>query len=89
MQALPTLVAKEGAAGVMAAALGDGRSFAYKIADGSDAARRAVMPSALRAVGIDVDVAAADTVARTAVPVLGHGEPVGHLDALDWMPCSS
>jgi L-asparaginase II len=89
MQTLPTLVAKEGAAGVMAAAFADGRAVAYKVADGSDAARQALVPAALRAVGVDVTATAATTVERTVVPVLGHGEAVGRLDALEWMPCSS
>ena len=89
MQAVPTLLAKEGASGVMAAGLADGRALAFKIADGSDVARQAVVPAALRAAGVDVDSIAAATVDRVAVPVLGHGEPVGRLDALDWTPCSS
>jgi L-asparaginase II len=89
MQAVPTLVAKEGAAGVMAFGLADGRAGAFKIADGSDTARRAVVPAALRAVGVDVDVAAALTTEQVTVPVLGHGRTVGRLDALEWAPCSS
>jgi L-asparaginase II len=89
MHAVPTLVAKEGANGVMAAGLADGRALAFKIADGSDVARQAVVPAALRAAGVDVDAIAAPTVAQVAVPVLGHGRPVGHLDALDWTPCTS
>jgi L-asparaginase II len=89
MQALPSLVAKEGASGVMAVGFGDGRAAAFKIADGSDLARRAVTPEALRAIGIDVDTLAADTVDRVAVPVLGHGREVGVLRALQWSTCSS
>lgn len=89
MQALPTLVAKEGASGVMAVGFGDGRAAAFKIADGSDLARRAVTPEALRAVGIDVDTLAPNTVGRVAVPVLGHGREVGVLRALQWSSCSS
>ncbi len=89
MQALPTLVAKEGAAGVMAVAFADGRAVAYKVADGSDAARQAVVPAALRAVGVDVAAAASTTVERVTVPVLGHGEPVGRLEEVEWTPCSS
>ena len=89
MQTLPTLVAKEGAAGVMAAAFADGRAVAYKVADGSDAARQAIVPAALEAVGVDVAAMAPTTLERVAVPVLGHGEPVGHLEAVEWMPCSS
>jgi L-asparaginase II len=89
MQALPTLIAKEGAAGVMAAALADGRAIAYKIADGGDAARQAVVAEALRAAGIDVDQRAPATVEQLAVPVLGHGRPVGRLDPVEWNRCSS
>lgn len=40
MGAVSGLMAKEGAAGVMAVGLGDGRGAAFKIADGSDLARR-------------------------------------------------
>jgi L-asparaginase II len=89
MQAVPTLVAKEGASGVMAIGLGDGRAAAFKIADGSDLARRAVTPEALRALGIDIDTLAPDVVTRAAVPVLGHGREVGVLGALQWSSCSS
>jgi L-asparaginase II len=89
MRAVPTLIAKDGAAGVMAAALADGRAIAFKIADGSDTARRAVVPAALRAVGLDVDEIAPDTVAEVAVSVLGHGEPVGSVVASEWSRCAS
>jgi L-asparaginase II len=89
MQALPTLVAKEGASGVMAVGFGDGRAAAFKIADGSDLARRAVTPEALRAIGIDVDRVTPEVVDRVAVPVLGHGREVGVLRALQWSSCSS
>ena len=89
MQSIPTLVAKEGAAGVMAAGLADGRAIVFKIADGSDVARQAAVPAALRAAGVDVDAIAAATVERVAVPVLGHGEAVGRLDAMEWASCSS
>ena len=89
MQAVPTLVAKEGAAGVMAAGLADGRALAFKVADGSDAARQAVVAEALRAVGVDIDDMAPATVERVAVPVLGHGRPVGRIHALEWLRCSS
>lgn len=89
MGAVSGLMAKEGAAGVMAVGLGDGRGAAFKIADGSDLARRAVTPEALRNLGVDVDGAGADTRDRVAVPMLGHGEPVGRIDALRWTSCSS
>lgn len=89
MGAVPGLMAKEGAAGVMAAGPGDGSGVAFKIADGSDPARRAVTPEALRHLGVDVDGAGADTRDRVVVPMLGHGEPVGRIDALRWTSCSS
>lgn len=83
MRAVPGLIAKEGAAGVMAAALPDGHSVAYKIADGSDAARQAVMPEAMRLLGVDPEVV--DRLAsETAVPVLGGGDTVGRLVGLEW-----
>ena len=89
MQAVPTMIAKEGAAGVMAVGLADGRAVAFKVADGSDVARQAVLPEALRAAGVDVDAIAVATVEQVAVPVLGHGSVVGHVDALEWTRCSS
>jgi len=89
MQSVPTLIAKEGAAGVMAAGLPDGRALAFKVADGSEAARQAVVAESLRSMGVDVDAIAERTVDDVAVPVLGHGRPVGRLDALKWAPCSS
>ena len=85
-EAVPGLVAKEGAAGVMAAGFDDGRAVAYKIADGSDQARRAVVPQALRVLGVDPD---AEVLTRVRVPVLGHGREVGQVDPLDWMPWTS
>jgi L-asparaginase II len=58
MQAVPTLVAKEGAAGVMAVGLADGRAARVQDRRRVRPARRAVVAEALRAVGIDVDVTA-------------------------------
>ncbi len=89
MRAVPGLIAKEGAAGVMALALPDGRAAAFKIADGSDEARRAVTTEALRAMGVDVDGRLAPVAAEVAVPTLGKGVPVGAIRALDWERCSS
>lgn len=80
MQMVPGLMAKEGAAGVFAAALPDGRAVAFKIADGSDDARRAVTATALRAMGVDLDAVPAE--ARRAVRV-------ENVRSLDWTPCSS
>ena len=84
MEAVPGLVAKEGAAGVMVLALPDGRAAAAKVADGSELARRAVTVEMLRRLGIDVDGALAAVRDRVVVAVLGHGAPVGELTALRW-----
>jgi L-asparaginase II len=75
---VPGLVAKDGAEGVYAAALPDGRAVALKVLDGSQRPRPVVMAAALRRLGVDAPVL--DTVGR--VDVLGHGEPVGAVTAL-------
>jgi L-asparaginase II len=84
MRAVPGLVAKEGAAGVMVLALPDGRAAALKIADGSDTARQAATVQALRHLDVDVDGEHAAVRDQVAVPVLGHGKPVGELVGLPW-----
>lgn len=89
MRAVPGLMAKEGAAGMMAMALADGRAAAFKIADGSGLARQAVIPEALRVLGVDVDAAAPSARERAVVPVLGHGREVGRIVPLEWTPWSS
>ncbi|MEV7973971.1 asparaginase [Cellulomonas sp. NPDC089187] len=79
MQAVPGLVAKDGADGVYAAGLPNGASLAFKIVDGGARPRPAVLAAALRVAGAldlpGVDIAELD--ALGTVPVLGHGEPVG------------
>ena len=50
---VPGLIAKDGAEGVYAAALPDGRAVALKIEDGAQRARPPVMVAALRALGVD------------------------------------
>jgi L-asparaginase II len=72
---VPGLVAKDGAEGVYAAALPDGRAVAIKIADGATRARPPVMLAALRALGVDVE--AVEPVVRQVV--LGHGHQVGQV----------
>ncbi len=73
MRALPGAVSKDGAEGVHAIGLPDGRAVALKIADGSARARSIVMVAALRRLGV-----AADGLRELAeAPVLGHGEQVG------------
>jgi L-asparaginase II len=79
MRALPGSVAKDGAEGVHAIGLPDGRAVALKIADGSARARSAVMVAALRRLGVTAD--GLRELAET--PVLGHGEPVGAVRAAD------
>ena len=86
MEATPGLLAKDGAAGMMALGLDDGRVAAFKIADGGATARRAVIPHALRMLGVEPD---AEALARMRVPVLGHGREVGVVDALNWVPWTS
>ena len=74
--AVPGLVAKDGAEGVFAAALPDGRAVALKILDGSRRPVRAVVAAALQALGVDgPELAAAGHTA-----VLGHGAPVGSIE---------
>jgi L-asparaginase II len=70
---VPGLIAKDGAEGVYAAALPDGRAVALKIDDGGQRARPPVMVAALRALG--VDAAVLDELAEP--PLLGGGRPVG------------
>ncbi len=81
MRAAEGVVTKDGAAGVMVGARPDGAAFAFKIADGSDVARRAVGGEAMHRLGVDAAVVA--TIAE--VPVRGHGAPVGTVRALPWM----
>jgi L-asparaginase II len=73
MRALPGAVAKDGAEGVHAVGLPDGRAVTLKIADGAGRARSVVMVAALRRLGVTAP--GLDELAE--VPVLGHGEPVG------------
>ncbi len=77
MQAVPGLVAKDGADGVYAAGLPDGGAVAVKIADGSARPRPVVLAAALAVAG--VDPALVRPVGAT--PVLGLGSPVGEVVA--------
>jgi L-asparaginase II len=76
MQGVHGLMAKDGAEGVFAAALPDGRAIALKVADGANRARPPLMHAALRALG--VDVSGVDPSAWVS-PILGHGRPVGEV----------
>ena len=78
MRTVPGLMAKDGADGVFAAALPDGRAVALKIADGGNRARPSVMVAALRALGVDT---------RAVEPLVtewitGHGQHVGSVRAI-------
>ena len=73
---MPGLAAKDGAEGVFAAALPDGRAVAVKILDGSLRPVRAVVAAALAALGVDAPGLAA--AGHTAV--LGHGVEVGRVE---------
>lgn len=74
IEAVPGLVAKDGAEGVYAAAMPDGTAVALKIEDGSARARVPVLVAALRALGVDVE--------QEPPVVLGGGEPVGEVRAV-------
>jgi L-asparaginase II len=77
LETVPGLIAKDGAEGVFAAALPDGRALALKVVDGSARPVPVLVVAALRALGTDppglLDVG--------RVEVLGHGEPVGEVTA--------
>src|SRR5699024_5362470 len=51
MQSVPGLIAKDGAEGVYAAALPDGRAVALKVSDGASRPRPVLLGAALRALG--------------------------------------
>lgn len=81
MEAVPGLIAKDGAESVYAAGLPDGRGVAVKVADGAPVARarQGLLAHALLALG-------ADTPGLRELadqPVLGHGRPVGAVEVLD------
>jgi L-asparaginase II len=78
VRGVPGLVAKDGAEGMYAAALPDGRTAALKIADGGERPRVAVLAALLHRLGVEADVL--DELGD--VPVLGHGEPVGRLEVV-------
>jgi L-asparaginase II len=77
MEGLPGSVAKDGAEGVYAAALGDGSAVALKIEDGAGRARPPVLAAALRALGVSAPVLEA----MATADVLGGGAPVGQVRA--------
>jgi L-asparaginase II len=79
MRVLPGALSKDGAEGVHAFALPDGRAGALKVADGSERARPAVVVGLLRHLGVQDEAILA---AAGPAPVLGGGRPVGAVDPL-------
>jgi L-asparaginase II len=82
MTAAPGLLAKEGAEGVCAAALPDGRALAVKVHDGSKRPLGPVLATVLARWG----VRGAAVERWTAPAVLGGGEPVGRVRAVGLFP---
>jgi len=79
MQAVPGLLAKDGAEGVMVAALPDGPSIVVKVSDGASRAAAVVAASALRLCGVDIP---SEIDQDLAPPALGGGETVGRVRSL-------
>ncbi len=73
MREVSGLMAKDGADGVFAAALPDGRAIALKIADGANRARPPVMVAALARMGVDITAVAP----LVEEKIMGHGRQVG------------
>ena len=78
IRGLPGAISKDGAEGVHAVGLPDGRGIALKIADGSQRARPVVLAAVLRRIGIEAPVLEQ----LADVPVFGHGERVGSVVAV-------
>ena len=74
MEGVSGLVAKDGAEGVFAVGLADGRAVALKVADGANRARPPLMKWALERLGVDVSGV---NPAAFSSPVFGHGRRVG------------
>lgn len=80
IQGVPGLIAKDGAEGVYAIGLGDGRALALKIEDGSDRARIVVANSLLKNV-LNVVSAEVDRQLNSQI-LYGGGKPVGQVEPL-------
>jgi L-asparaginase II len=78
MRSVRGLMAKDGADGVFAAALPDGRAVALKIADGSNRARPPVMVGALNRLGVDIS----EVEPLVVEHIMGHGRAVGQVRSL-------
>jgi L-asparaginase II len=74
MRSIPGLLAKDGAEGVFALALPDGRAMALKVADGANRVRPPMIRFALEAMSVPLDRVDPEIFASV---ILGHGRPVG------------
>jgi L-asparaginase II len=79
---IPGLMAKDGAEGVFAAALPDGRAVAVKVADGGYRAAPPVLVDALARLDVDVS----DVAERVVQVIRGHGQPVGEVRSIAFGP---
>lgn len=81
MEAVPGLLAKDGAESVYAAGIADGTGLAIKVTDGAPfpRARRGLLAHALLALGVDTP----GLRELAEQPVLGHGRPVGAVEVID------
>ncbi|KRF28373.1 asparaginase [Phycicoccus sp. Soil802] len=79
IEATPGLIAKDGAESVYAVGLADGRGVAVKVADGYPRAKPVILAAALRRLGVESP--ALEQLEHS--PVLGHGEPVGAIVAVN------
>ncbi len=75
----PGLIAKDGAESVYAVGLADGRGVALKVADGFPRAKPVILAAVLRHLGVESPALAQ----LEHSPVLGHGEPVGSIIAVN------
>ena len=75
----PGLIAKDGAESVYAVGLSDGRGIALKVADGYPRAKPVILAAVLRRLGVE----SAALAQLESAPVLGHGEPVGAIVAVN------
>ena len=80
MRGVPGMVAKDGAEGVYAAGLPDGRGIAIKIADGAIRARPVVMGAVLRRLWLGDEKLRRRMLDR---PIYGRGVPVGAVIPVD------
>ncbi|MFN8098977.1 MAG: asparaginase [Dermatophilaceae bacterium] len=79
MRGTPGAIAKDGAEAVYAVGLADGGGIALKVADGGQRARPVILAAVMAALGVE---STAYDILRDA-PILGHGEPVGAVLAVD------